>query len=52
MELQELKEAIEAKIKEFDIANEVRKDHAEALRIYKELKELQYKKVLAEISEK
>jgi hypothetical protein len=46
----ELKEAIQIKINEFDAAKEMNKSNEELLRIYKELKELQYQKVLAEVS--
>jgi hypothetical protein len=50
MKPEELKEAIEAKIIQFETAKESGKPHDELSKIYKELKELQFQKVQAELS--
>ena len=50
MESNELKETIKAKIALFEMAMEMGKPHAELLKIYKELKELQFEKVQQELS--
>ena len=49
MELFELNEAIKAKIIEFETAMELEKPNFELLKIYKELKELQFQKVQIEL---
>jgi hypothetical protein len=41
----EIKKAIKAKIVELEIAMSLNRTHAERLKVYKELKELQYKLV-------
>ena len=45
MRSQELKEAFRNKTNELELAMELKKPQAELLKIYKELKELQYQKV-------
>jgi hypothetical protein len=48
MDLIKLQEALEAKTAEFETAKQSGKPPDELLTIYKELKELQYQKVLAD----
>jgi hypothetical protein len=50
MDLIKLQEAIQAKTAEFEKAKQLGKPPDELLTIYKELKELQYQKVLADHS--
>jgi hypothetical protein len=52
MTLSLLKQALKAKTVEFEEAIKNEKSHQELKNIYKELKELQYQIVLAEINEK
>ena len=47
----ELKQALKAKTVEFETAMEAGQPHSELLKIYKELKELQYMIPYAEVSE-
>jgi len=47
----ELKQALKAKTVEFEAAMEAGKPHSELVKIYRELKELQYKIPYAEVSE-
>lgn len=49
MQPNELKKALKAKTIEFELAMETGKPHSELLKIYKELKELQYQKIQAEL---
>lgn len=51
MKLNDLIETIRTKTMEFEVALETGKSQAELLTIYKELKELQYQKVQAELTE-
>jgi hypothetical protein len=51
MELDELKKAFTDKTKEFDEAMEAGRPHEELLSLYKELKELQFAMVKAELDE-
>ena len=48
MELARLNDAIKTKTIEFENAMELKKPHTELLKIYKEIKELQFKKVQLE----
>lgn len=49
MTLKELNEAIKAKTAALEVAQEAGRPEAELLELYKELKELQYQKVQAEL---
>lgn len=46
MQIEELKKAVKAKTIEFETAMSLEKPHVELLKIYKELKELQFKLVM------
>lgn len=46
MDSTKLAQALESKAIEFEVAKELEKPHDELLKIYKELKELKYRKVL------
>jgi hypothetical protein len=46
--MEELQQAIRAKTIEFETAMELGRSHEELLKIYKELKELQFQKVQSE----
>lgn len=50
MTLNEINQAITAKMLELEVAKEAGRPDAELLKIYKELKELQYQKVQAELN--
>lgn len=49
MTIKELNEAIKAKTAALEVAQEAGRPEAELLELYKELKELQYQKVQAEL---
>jgi hypothetical protein len=49
MELNELKKVLKDKTIQFEIAMENGQPHSELLKIYKELKELQYQQLKAEL---
>lgn len=50
MTLTELNEAIQAKTIELEVAQETGRPDSELLELYKELKELQYQKLQAELN--
>lgn len=50
MYIDDLQKAIKAKMIELELAYDLQKSHSEILRIYKDLKELRYRLVQAELS--
>jgi hypothetical protein len=51
MKLNELKKALQSKLVELDVAMELGKPRKELLHLYKELKELQYRLLHAEVTQ-
>lgn len=50
MYIDDLEKAIRAKMIELELAYDLQKSHAEILKLYKDLKELRYRLVQAELS--